>query len=173
MNSTFGESPFKWLPDAEVKRLIAKSRFPLLLETVYFYGLRRSEVGLIKREDVTADGIWIHALKRRGDFKQFMPLLPPLKGKILKHLMGHCHSYLFPGYKGNGISGEAVAFIWRQVAPGVGAHCLRRSRAMWFSENGRSREDCQWWLRQADINSTEPYYTISATRAKSIAIAMA
>lgn len=171
---TYGEKRIRWLPDAEVKTIIARSRFPLLLEVVYFYGLRRGEAGLIKREDVHPEGIWITALKRKKDFRQFMPLQGRLKARVFEHLLSHNHPYLFPGYKGTGISGEMVAHIWREVAPkGVGAHTLRHSRAMWFSENHRPIEEAQFWLRHASIKATECYYSISATRAKSIAEAMA
>lgn len=172
-NYTFGEQRIRWLPDAEVRRLISMSSQPTLLETTYFYGLRRSEVGLIMRSDVEPQGIWIHALKRKGDFRQFMPMEGGLKKRILKHLMNHNRQHLFPGYSCKGISGGAVAHIWKQVAPGIGVHCLRHSRAMWFSENGMPIEDCSYWLRHSSIKSTESYYKISATRARSIAIAMA
>ncbi|RJO62636.1 MAG: site-specific integrase [Dehalococcoidia bacterium] len=174
MNHTYGERRLRWLPEVEVRQIIARSANPLLLDTVFFYGLRRSEVGLIKRSDVERDGIWITALKRRKPFRQFMPLVEPLKSKLLKYLMSHGHEYLFPGYSGHGVSGEMVAKIWRDAAPkGVSAHVLRHSRAMAFSEKGMPIEDCSYWLRHSSIKSTECYYKISATRAKNIALAMA
>ncbi len=172
-NYTFGEKRIKWLPDAEVRRLIAMSDQSVLLGVVYFYGLRRGEVGLIRREDVESQGIWIHALKRKGDFKQFMPLENPLKARVFEHLLSHNKPYLFPGYRGKGISGGAVAATWRRVAPGTGVHCLRHSRCMWFSENDMPIESASYWLRHASLKSTESYYKISATRAKLIAQAMA
>lgn len=129
-------------------------------------------MGLIRREHVEPEGIWITALKRRKGFKQFMPLVEPLKSKLLKHLMGHGAAFLFPGYKGTGISGAMVAHIWRAVYPDYGPHILRHSRAMVFSEKGMQIESCQWWLRHSSSKATECYYKISATRAMKIAQAM-
>jgi integrase len=169
MKTIYGRKAIRYLPDNEIRALIKRSSQPLLLEVMYFYGLRRAEVGLIKSTDVESDGIWITALKRRGNYRQFMPFSDELKNKIQSHLASHNSEYLFPGYNGKGISGTGVAAIWKQVCPELSAHGLRHARAMWFSENGLPIEECSWWLRHSSISSTQVYYSISATRAKKIA----
>jgi integrase len=172
MQYVYGQRPFRYLEDKEVRRLIAKSPNPLVLEFVYWFGLRRGEVGLVRRSDVEPNGVWITALKRRKDFRQFMPLEGPLKFKVFEHLLSHQSEYLFPGYSGRGLSGNAVSAIWHKVSP-CGVHILRHSRGQWFSDNGFPIEEASWWLRHSTLKSTECYYSISATRAAKIAKAMA
>jgi integrase len=174
---TYGQRSIKYLEDREVRKLISKSANPLLLEFVYYLGLRRGEVSLIRRSDVTEHGVVVTVLKsgRKGGEREryLMPLEGDLRRRILELKLSHQHEYLFPGYKGKGLTGDAIENIWRKVCPDHGPHVLRHSRAMAMSQAGYSLEECQAWLRHTSINSTQVYYHITASRLKDIAKAMA
>lgn len=177
MEYTFGSQRIKYLTDKEVRRHIAKSANPLLFEFIYYLGLRRGEVGLIRRDDVESRGVWVTVLKsaRKGGDREryFMPLEGGLKRRILELKMSHSHDYLFPGYNGTGITGGAIAKMWNKVCKSAGVHCLRHSRAVRLYEAGYSAEEAMTWLRHKSIASTLVYYKVTGSRMKSIAQAMA
>lgn len=179
MNTTYGQTKLRWLDEGELKKLFSLSgQYRLMFETMYFYGLRRGEVGLLKKSDVEKDTVWITRLKRRGNFRHALPLV----GKLQKKLPRIETEYLFPGY-GGGISGSAVAKAWALIVHKSGlyryqeppsVHCLRHSCAMnLFSLKRRPSDECQVWLGHSSLNSTMIYYKIEATRLKSIADEMA
>jgi len=182
MNSTFGETKIRWLEQTELKKILAHSgRYRLMFDLMYAYGLRRGEVGLLKKEDGDRDSIWITRLKRkvRGGlpFKHCLPLVKGLKGRLAKIDT----EYLFTGYRG-GLSGSAVAKIWENAVHKSGlyryrkpptAHCLRHSCAMtFFALPGRPPEECQSWLGHSALASTMIYYRVEATRLKAVADAI-
>lgn len=185
MPYSYSNKPFRYLTEDEFKQVIGQvpAKHKTMFWTIFQYGLRRGEVGLIKKSDITREGIWITRVKRRckngTPFRHLLPLNPKLRFRLLQLPEGEyrsCH-YLFHGRAGKGLSGEAVAKIWReaccktilfrgQTVPSV--HCLRHSTAMRFAELGLPPEECQFWLGHANLNSTMVYYAIPASRAKSI-----
>jgi len=174
MEYIFGEHLIAWLDENEVYSLIAKSRNPLLLEFIYAYGLRRGEVGLIRREDVGDKSVFIHRLKRKKPpFGEYLPLENKLRERVHAHLKSHNHPFLFPGYNKHGqpqgVSGGTVYQIWKNVFPERGPHILRHSRAGWQSEHNKPFEECQSWLGHRSATSTAVYYRISAKRFKRMA----
>ena len=178
MQATYGQTQIRWLEEAELKALFELSGpYRLLFETMYFYGLRRGEPGLLKRSDIDGDTLWVSRLKRREGFRHALPLVGKLKKKLVHIETDH----LFPGYGGSGMTGSAVAKAWSNIVHKSGmfryqdqpsAHCLRHSCAMRFSNKGISIEFAKFWLGHASVRSTEVYYDISANRAMEIALAL-
>ena len=167
----------KWL-DHKVVKAVVKGN--LLFELIYYYGMRRGEPGLLKPAHLTEDGLLITRLKRRELFQHLLPLPAMFRDRLLERFVQNSNGdWLFPGYKGQGISGSAVAKQWHELCRQSGlfknkplpkCHSLRHSCAMsFFSLKGRPIEECRAWLGHATGVTTEVYYTVEATRLNQIA----
>lgn len=171
----------KYLSPAEVRRFLATIprghlRDRLLFDLVYHYGLRRSEVCLLRLDDVdlTTGTIYIRRLK--GGISKYYPLFPSTR-KLLRTYVDTPKRYwtwnLFPSRQrlGDAISASLVAFLFRGYAVTADlpadkrhVHVLRHSIAMHMTEAGIGVLDVADWLGHASVTSTEVYAHISPHR---------
>jgi len=174
MQTTYGSTKLRWLTRDELNKILDHANGArLMFEAIYYYGLRRSEIGLLQPSDIDGESIWITRLKRKGKGGRYRHALP-LIGRLRKKLSAIKTPFLFMGYKEKGISGSAVAKAWEgsvhrsglyryNRAPTI--HCLKHSCCMnFFSLRGRSIEECNAWIGHSALASTAVYYRIEANQ---------
>ncbi|NIR47456.1 MAG: tyrosine-type recombinase/integrase, partial [Phycisphaerae bacterium] len=144
----------KYLTQDEVARLFAKikdKRDRALFSTIYKYGLRASEVALLKIEDVDLDRrrIRIYRLKGgvSGEYGIFSDTARLLKA-YLKEREQDFHSELFLSRKKNAISRKTIDDLFRNYARKAKlladkwhVHTLRHSIAVHMLDAGHTQAE--------------------------------
>jgi len=162
-------------PD-EVTRLInaaSNLMHRTILMVLYGTGMRRTEVRMLKVEDIDSERMVIHIRKGKGSRDRDVPLTP----KLLKTLRQYYRwkkprSFLFPSTSGSlgeeqPISGKTVWNICSAAAKRaglskkVGPHTLRHSYATHLIEAGTDLRTIQLLLGHARLEHTLVYLHIS------------
>jgi len=171
----------KYLTQEEVSGLFAKikdKRDRALFNVIYKYGLRASEVGLLKIEDVDLERrrVSIRRLKGgvSGEYGIFSDTTRLLKA-YLKERDGDFHSELFLSRKKNAISRKTIDDLFRKYAKKARlpkdkwhAHTLRHSIAVHMLDAGHTQEEVKDQLGHKSIQTTDVYAAISGRKKQQI-----
>ena len=167
----------KYLTQEEVAKFFAKikdKRDRALFNTIYKYGLRASEVSLLKIEDVDIDRrrIKIYRLKGgvSGEYGIFSDTARLLKA-YLKERENDFHSALFLSKKENTLSCKTIDTLFRKYAKKAKlpedkrqAHTLRHSIAVHMLDAGHTQEEVKDQLGHKSIQTTDVYAAISGRK---------
>lgn len=173
------QEAIKYLTRGEVERFFSripegKTRDLLLFDLVYRHGLRRSEAGLLKLEDVRDGKIWI--ARRKHGLSGAYPLHPRSKELLARYLKERpCEDsvYLLRGRRHGGapLSGGEVNRLFHAYALEADlppdrchAHVLRHSIGVHLANANWDIADVQDWLGHRDITSTLIYFRITNKR---------
>jgi site-specific recombinase XerD len=171
----------KYLTQEEVARLFSKikgKRDRAMFNAVYKYGLRASEVGLLKIDDVDLDRrrIRIYRLKGgvSGEYGIFSDTARLLKA-YLKEREKDFHSELFLSRKKNAISRKTIDDLFRTYARKARlpkdkwhAHTLRHSIAVHMLDAGHTQEEVKDQLGHKYIQTTDVYAAVSGRKRQQI-----
>jgi len=171
----------KYLTQEEVSRLFSKiqdKRDRAMFNTVYKYGLRASEVGLLKIDDVDLERrrIRIYRLKGgvSGEYGVFSDTARLLKA-YLKTRENDFHSALFLSRKKNAISRKTIDDLFREYGRKAKlpndkrhAHTLRHSIAVHMLDAGHTQEEVKDQLGHKYIQTTDVYAAISGRKRQQI-----
>ena len=141
--------------------------------TAYTYGLRASEVGMIRTADVdfARDRIYIHRLK--GSISGEWPLLPDVAKaikrwvKIRQKLGFGDKTVLFISRQGTPIDRSTLHLLMRKYGEQAGIplhkchfHALKHTRAMHLLEQTHDIVGVKDWLGHKNIQSTMKYVQV-------------
>ncbi len=171
----------KYLTQEEVSRLFSKihdKRDRAMFNVVYKYGLRASEVGLLKIDDVDLERrrIRIYRLKGgvSGEYGVFSDTARLLKA-YLKTRENDFHSALFLSRKKNALSRKTIDDLFREYARKAKlpkdkrhAHTLRHSIAVHMLDAGHTQEEVKDQLGHKYIQTTDVYAAISGRKRQQI-----
>lgn len=157
------------LSRTEVWKLIDQIRRPdirMCVTMMYVCGLRISEAGRLRVEDIDSKRMVVWVRQGKGDKDRQVPL--PIKTLVtLREYWGQRHpsgQWLFPDGTGNGslcrsAIGRAVRSACRQagIRKGASCHTLRHSYATHLLEQGLDLRSIQGLLGHANIKSTIVY----------------
>ncbi len=162
------------LTRGEVERLFAQmtdERDRVLFAAMYYFGLRASEVGLLRREHVnfTTRQIYIPRLKSgvAGEKVMTTEYLRLLRDYVRNRTDGL--PYLFPSRNARPVSRQRIDRLFRMYAEQANislhkrhSHCLRHSIAAHLLDAGHTLEDVQDHLGHKSIHSTVVYSKVSS-----------
>ncbi|MCH7680933.1 tyrosine-type recombinase/integrase [candidate division KSB1 bacterium] len=171
----------KYLTQEEVSRLFSKiqdKRDRAMFNVVYKYGLRASEVGLLKIDDVDLERrrIRIYRLKGgvSGEYGIFSDTARLLKA-YLKTRENDFHSALFLSRKKNALSRKTIDDLFREYARKAKlpndkrhVHTLRHSIAVHMLDAGHTQEEVKDQLGHKYIQTTDVYAAISGRKRQQI-----
>jgi len=182
------ERPILYLTPRQVQAVIeaAKTkRDKAMLAVIYQFGLRRSEVEHLLRQDwdptASAHGtltvLRVKNRKVKGDSESVMetdckPLWARV-GKLLEEYLDSRTDYddaLFIGKRG-ALGGKGVYDVYKKVAKSIGLpkdlrhpHCLRHSIATHMASSGTSLLDIADWLGHNHLSTTLRYAKVLTPR---------
>ncbi len=171
----------KYLTQEEVSRLFSKihdKRDRAMFNVVYKYGLRASEVGLLKIDDVDLERrrIRVYRLKGgvSGEYGIFSDTARLLKA-YLKTRENDFHSALFLSRKKNALSRKTIDDLFREYARKAKlpndkrhAHTLRHSIAVHMLDAAHTQEEVKDQLGHKYIQTTDVYAAISGRQRQQI-----
>jgi len=172
------QGAIKYLTRGEVERFFRKIpegnvRDLLLFDLIYRHGLRRSEAGLLRQEDVRDGKIWI--ARRKHGLSGAYPLHPRSKELLARYLNERPTGsvYLLRSRRhGDGpLSGGEVNRLFHGYAAVADlpadrrhVHVLRHSIGVHLANANWDIADVQDWLGHRDISSTLIYFRITNKR---------
>ena len=162
------------LTRGEVARLFAQmtdERDRVLFAAMYYFGLRASEVGLLRREHVNFTTRQIHIPRLKSGVAgekvmttEYLRLLRDYVGNRSDSL-----PYLFPSRNARPVSRQRIDRLFRMYAEQANislhkrhSHCLRHSIAAHLLDAGHTLEDVQDHLGHKSIHSTVVYSKVSS-----------
>ena len=166
----------RFLTLEELARLFAavraNPRDRALFLIAYRHGLRASEVGLLRTDDIDfrAQRIMVHRLK--GSHSGAHPMQPD-EAKVLRAYLREQPSppspILFPSNRGDPIARRTLDWLMKRyreaadVSPGKRHfHCLKHSIATHLLEAGADLRFVQDWLGHSNIQNTVVYTFLTA-----------
>lgn len=162
----------KYLTQEEVKNFFLKikdKRDLALFYVSYRYGLRPSEPGLLKIDNLDFSRMRIKIFRKKNGVSAEYPLYKDV-AKLLKNYLNQRNNdfnpYLFLSKKKTGISRQRVDSLFRKYAKKaklskLNPHSLRHSVAVHWLDAGRNLEEVKDLLGHKSIRSTEIYGKIS------------
>lgn len=163
-------TPEEW---TRLLSVIVDPRDRAIFLTAYTYGLRASEVGLIRLADLdfARDRIYIRRLK--GSISGEWPLLPEVARAIKRWLKARQKAgfgekaTLFVSRQGNPIHRSTLHLLMRRYGKLAGIpehkrhfHVLKHSRAMHLLEQTRDIVGTKDWLGHKNIQNTMKYVQV-------------
>jgi len=155
-----------WLSPGEIKSLlnvITNQKHYTICMLLFVCGLRASEVCVLKRSDLMADGHLRIYQPKTNNYKMFL-LDESVKIKLVDYLEHSDPSeWMFPGWSDKAYSKSSVAAIidnaarCANISKKITPHVLRHSFAVNMLNNGASLIDIQNALGHASITSTTKY----------------
>ncbi len=174
----------QWLTVEETRRLFSsiKARRDLaLFRIAYHHGLRPSEIGKLRVEDVDFSTGRIRIARLKGGFGGVY-LMPEDELKAVRSWIreaGLKVGYLFPGRSG-GLSRRTLDYLMKLYGAKAELpeakrhfHCLRHSIATHMLEAGENIEVVQDWLGHQNIQNTQIYAKLTSARRDNAALARA
>lgn len=160
------------LTPAEVQTMLSRTanlKHRCILMTIYSGGLRRSELILLKVEDIDSKRMLIKIRGAKGKKDRYTLL----SERLLQELRNYYSAYrpkiwLFEGQHGNPYSATSVEKIFRKAAQKacirkhVTPHSLRHSFATHLLEQGISLRYIQELLGHASTKTTEVYTRVAS-----------
>jgi site-specific recombinase XerD len=149
-----------------------------LFGTMYYFGLRASEVGLLLREYVNFRTRRIYIPRLKGGVPGEKVMTADCRRLLQRYLQSRRDGllYLFPSRNTRPISRKRIDALFRHYATHAGlpphkrhSHCLRHSIATHLIDAGQSLEYVQDHLGHRSIQSTGVYAKISDARRERVA----
>ena len=172
---------YTYLTTREVDLLFAQItdlRDCALFGTMYYFGLRASEVGLLLREYINFRTRRIYIPRLKGGVPGEKVMTADCR-RLLQWYLQSRHDalpYLFPSRNTRPISRKRIDTLYRHYATQAGlpphkrhSHCLRHSIATHLIDAGQSLEYVQDHLGHRSIQSTGVYAKISDARRERVA----
>jgi integrase/recombinase XerD len=159
------------LEKAEVERLIqssyqARSKYGLMIKTLFQTGVRVDEFVHIKVEDLhlDSDPPQIHITRAKREADRYVPILPALGQELRTHLQGRQQGYLFESNRHTRYSVRTVQSVIKACALAAGItkrvypHLLRHSVATILLDSGHVPIDqLQKFLGHLHLSTTQIY----------------
>ena len=161
----------KFLTLAETGRLLAATRASLrdraLFLVAYRHGLRASEVGLLRAEDLDLRTLRLMVRRLKGSHSGAHPLQPDEAKALRAWLRGRPQPpspVLFPSNRGDPIARRTLDWLMKRYGEAAGLppakrhfHCLKHSIATHLLEAGADLRFVQDWLGHSNIQNTVVY----------------
>jgi len=157
---------------------IADLRDRALFGTMYYFGLRASEVGLLLREYVNFRTRRIYIPRLKGGVPGEKVMTADCRRLLQSYLQSRRDAlpYVFPSRNARPVSRKRIDALFRHYATQVGlpphkrhSHCLRHSIATHLIDAGQSLEYVQDHLGHRSIQSTGVYAKISDAKRERVA----
>jgi site-specific recombinase XerD len=157
---------------------ITNLRDRALFGTMYYFGLRASEVGLLLREYVNFRTRRIYIPRLKGGIPGEKVMTIDCRHLLQSYLQSRRDTlpYLFPSRNSRPISRKRIDALFRRYATQAGlpphkrhSHCLRHSIATHLLDAGQSLEYVQDHLGHKSIKSTGVYARISDAKRERVA----
>jgi site-specific recombinase XerD len=142
-----------------------------LFLVAYRHGLRASEVGLLRVEDLDFKALRIMVHRLKGSHSGAHPLQPD-EAKALKALLRAREvpsPILFPSNRGDPIARRTLDWLMKRYGEMAGLpptkrhfHCLKHSIATHLLEAGAELRFVQDWLGHSNIQNTVVYSSLTA-----------
>jgi integrase/recombinase XerD len=159
------------LDRAEIERLIqsaygTRSKYGLMIKTLFFTGARVQEFVHIKVDDLRLDSgpPQIHITHAKGQVSRYVPILPTLAQELRTHLQRRTQGYLFESNRHTRYSVRGVQDIVKESALAAGItkrvypHLLRHSIATILLDSGEVPIDqVQKFLGHLQLSTTQIY----------------
>lgn len=179
------EKGLKYFSREEVRRLMRACekdtrkharRNEAMIKLALYCGLRVSEVGHIRREDLHTDNWRIYCRRLKGsqnnmlliaDKGIFPKTLPALRKYLrIRKAEHNCSPYLFPSAKGNPISRQQLDLIMKDYCKKAGIqdtgkwhfHTLKHTCAVHLADAGMDIKGIQYWLGHKKVDNTLIYF---------------
>lgn len=144
----------------------------------YRHGLRASEVGLLRVEDIDLKTLRIMVHRLKGSHSGVHPLQAD-EAKALKALLREREApspVLFPSRRGDPIARRTLDWLMKKYGEAAGLapakrhfHCLKHSIATHLLEAGADLRFVQDWLGHSNIQNTVVYAFLTARGRDSVA----
>jgi site-specific recombinase XerD len=155
----------------ELGRLLAATRESVrdraLFLLAYRHGLRASEVGLLRADDLDLRTLRLTVHRLKGSLSGTHPLQPDEAKAIRAWLRGREQPpspVLFPSNRGDPIARRTLDWLMKKYGEAAGLppskrhfHCLKHSIATHLLEAGADLRFVQDWLGHANIQNTVVY----------------
>lgn len=171
----------KYLTQEEVARFFLKiknQRDRAMFNSIYKYGLRASEAGLLKIDDVDLDRRRIRIYRLKGGVSGEYGIFSDtsrLLNAYLKTRNGDFYSALFLSKKNNAISRKTIDDLFHKYAKKAKlptgkwhVHTLRHSIAVHMLDAGHTQEEVKDQLGHKYIQTTDVYAAISGRKRQEI-----
>ncbi len=156
----------------------AHRRDRALFLIAYRHGLRASEVGLLRIEDIDLKTLRIMLHRLKGSHSGAHPLQPD-EAKALKGLLREREApspILFPSNRGDPIARRTLDWLMKRYGEAADLppakrhfHCLKHSIATHLLEAGADLRFVQDWLGHSNIQNTVVYTFLTARNRDSAA----
>lgn len=166
----------QWLTPEETRRLfsvLVGRRDRALFRVGYHHGLRPSEIGKLRVEDVDFDAGRIRITRLKHGLGGVY-VMPEAESKALRSWIRHAglrHGPLFPGRLGGSLSRRTLDYLMKLYGAKAELpedkrhfHCLRHSIATHMLEAGENIEVVQDWLGHRSLQNTQVYAKLTNTR---------
>jgi len=167
----------------EFGRLLAaargSSRDRALFLFAYRHGLRASEVGLLRADDLDLRALRLTVHRLKGSHSGTHPLQPDEAKAIrawLREREQPPSPVLFPSNRGDPIARRTLDWLMKKYGEAAGLpsakrhfHCLKHSIATHLLEAGADLRFVQDWLGHANIQNTVVYASLTARGRESAA----
>jgi integrase len=163
-----------YLTQEELKQLlsqVASKRDKALILLAYSYGLRASEVGLLRREDIDFDRLKIRIQRLKGSISSEYPLRPEVATALKSYLRTRKDNspILFPSKRGLPINRRTLDYLMKKYGEKAGIpkekrhfHCLKHSIATHLLDAGADIMFVKDWLGHRNIQNTIVYSQLTS-----------
>ena len=155
--ATINETELKQLQAIQVeKNPLIHERNNLILDFLFYSGLRINELVSIRHQDWQGNQLRVHG---KGNKVRFI-LLPPF---LISHFNPASVDYLFVNQRGNPIKAEYIRWLLKaraekaRINKRITPHTFRRSFATLLYRNGTQLLTIQKLLGHASVQTTETY----------------
>jgi type 1 fimbriae regulatory protein FimB len=162
----------RFLTLEELARLFAVARASprdrALFLIAYRHGLRASEVGLLRTDDIDFRALRIMVHRLKGSHSGAHPMQPDEVKALRAHLRGQPSPpspVLFPSNRGDPIARRTLDWLMKRYGEAASLppakrhfHCLKHSIATHLLEAGADLRFVQDWLGHANIQNTVGLY---------------
>jgi site-specific recombinase XerD len=150
----------------------ASARDRALFLLAYRHGLRASEVGLLRTEDIDFRALRIMLHRVKGSHSGAHPLQPDEVKALRAYMRGQsspASPILFPSNRRDPISRRTLDWLMKRYGEAAGVpsakrhfHCLKHSIATHLLEAGADLRFVQDWLGHSNIQNTVVYTFLTA-----------
>ena len=155
----------------ELLRNVTSKRDMALILLSYSYGLRASEVGLLRREDIDFERLKIRITKVKGSISAEYPLRPEVARALKKYLRTRKDNspILFPSKRGLPINRRTLDYMMKKYGEKAEIpqekrhfHVLKHSIATHLLDAGADIMFVKDWLGHKNIRNTIVYSQLTS-----------
>ncbi|MEM4723526.1 MAG: site-specific integrase [Candidatus Hadarchaeum sp.] len=163
-----------YLTQDELKRLLSKvasKRDKALLLLAYSYGLRASEIGMLRREDIDFQRLKIRITRLKNSISSEYPLRPEVAKALKSYLRTRKDNspILFTSKRGLPISRRTLDWLMKKYGTAAELpkekqhfHCLKHSIATHLIDAGADIMFVKDWLGHKNIQNTLVYAQLTS-----------